>query len=440
MSVETAAKSFAMPASTPARRDLVIYTLWYPYGDSEWFLHTELQVIAPLFDRIFIIPSHHSSTPARQVPENVQVVEPLGHADDWRCRWSRRVNVLKLFGKVLAQSKDRWHHLRGFSHMQTAANSELGRLQRLRDFIQFNKLEQALHYDYWFFNNSLPLAWMRQRGEIRALVCRAHGFDLYDERHPLCLPFRDFRVEGLDAVVTISRHGANYLRSKVAWGHARKIRMMPLGIDLSLTSLGPHPSRDEAPVLVSCSRIHPVKRVEAIIAALAEVRVPLRWVHIGDGPGRAELELAASVLPPNIEWEFRGAMDNPEVFNFYRNQPITALINLSSMEGLPVSMMEAAAFGIPLIGTEVGGVPEIISYSTGVLVSPDAEPDTVARQIEFALQREWNREAIREEMLARFDARASFSAFAEFLLSFLQEEEVSERTPRAAPLQMRLSH
>jgi len=54
---------------------------------------------------------------------------------------------------------------------------------------------------------------------------------------------------------------------------------------------------------------------------------------------------------------------------------------LSSSEGLPVSMMEAQSYGIPIMSTNVGGCNEICNDETGFLIKPDFEPTDVSDKI-----------------------------------------------------------
>ena len=61
---------------------------------------------------------------------------------------------------------------------------------------------------------------------------------------------------------------------------------------------------------------------------------------------------------------------------------IDALINVSESEGLPFSMMEAISFGIPVIGTNVGGVKEIINNDTGILLEKDFEIKSLSSLID----------------------------------------------------------
>ncbi len=81
----------------------------------------------------------------------------------------------------------------------------------------------------------------------------------------------------------------------------------------------------------------------------------LEWKHYGDGDYRGEIE---KMVNKNV---LVGQVSNAEIIgalNLYKETGF--LINVSKYEGIPVSMMEAMSFGIPCIGTDVGGVSEII--------------------------------------------------------------------------------
>jgi hypothetical protein len=53
---------------------------------------------------------------------------------------------------------------------------------------------------------------------------------------------------------------------------------------------------------------------------------------------------ASSELPTNVKFEFKGSVSNTEVISFYQQNPVDLVLNLSSYEGIPVSLMEAIRF------------------------------------------------------------------------------------------------
>ena len=143
------------------------------------------------------------------------------------------------------------------------------------------------------------------------------------------------------------------------------------------------PTKNNQIKLVSCSSMIPLKRIHLIIEALSELRIPFHWYHIGDGPLNTTLrELASHKLAQNT-FTFLGQMNNSQVLDVYKNEQIDLLINVSSTEGIPVSMMEALSFGIPCIGTNVGGVSEIIKENTsGYLLSANPAAQEVVGRLE----------------------------------------------------------
>jgi glycosyltransferase involved in cell wall biosynthesis len=140
-------------------------------------------------------------------------------------------------------------------------------------------------------------------------------------------------------------------------------------------------------VIVSCSNLIPLKRIDLIIYALEQVRSEkeIHWLHFGDGILRKELEnLAASRIGNlnRIHFNFMGHYPNEKLKEYYRSNKIDLFINTSSTEGLPVSIMEAQSYGIPVIATDVGGVNEIVIPGTGELLPVDFKPEILAGMIQ----------------------------------------------------------
>jgi glycosyltransferase involved in cell wall biosynthesis len=73
----------------------------------------------------------------------------------------------------------------------------------------------------------------------------------------------------------------------------------------------------------------------------------------------------------NIKYKFLGYLNNEDIYTFYKNNNVNAFINVSSSEGIPVTIMEALSFSIPIIATNVGGVSEIVDDRNGILMSPN---------------------------------------------------------------------
>jgi len=129
--------------------------------------------------------------------------------------------------------------------------------------------------------------------------------------------------------------------------------------------------------VVSCSYLVPVKRIDLLLDGLIWLarehpERTIHWTHIGDGPLMQELKGKIQNLPVNLKCHLTGYL--PSVYDYYRENPVDVFINTSSSEGIPVSVMEAESCGIPVIATNVGGNPEIVTQDCGILIP--ASPTT----------------------------------------------------------------
>jgi len=127
--------------------------------------------------------------------------------------------------------------------------------------------------------------------------------------------------------------------------------------------------------IISCSVVRKVKRLDLLIEALTQLekeQIPFLWTHIGDGPEFEKIKKLAQKKLDNKNFQFTGFLKNHAVLNWYRENPATVFINLSSSEGVPVAIMEAISMGLPVIATDVGGTREIVdSNLNGYLLKKD---------------------------------------------------------------------
>ncbi len=176
-----------------------------------------------------------------------------------------------------------------------------------------------------------------------------------------------------DALIAPSRATRDLLLEANVPAH--KIRIIPSGVPVP-TRL---PSRADARarlglpsdafVISSLARLTPHKSIGDLIEAAARVPDPqekLRVVVAGDGPERAALgDLAAARLGPRAT--FLGRLPDEIVPDVYAASDLFCLP--SQLEGFGLVYVEAAYRGVPSIGTNVGGVPDvIIDGETGLLV------------------------------------------------------------------------
>ncbi|MGH3427974.1 MAG: glycosyltransferase [Mycobacteriales bacterium] len=396
--------------------DLVLFTYRFPYGEP--VLGSELEVTARRFERLFILPSTRGAG-AADLPANAVLVD-LGWADGWsrseKLGALRSRLALRILGRTLRHPSNwRAYTAKARTYLDNLATSLL-KARSLEGWVEKNDLHSAIFYDYWFENSTLALAVLRDRGVIGCALARAHGFDVFDFRwgdHGR-VPFREFKAECLDAIFTVSEDGTRTLRAKLGCD-GRKVRLARLGVPLPAA----YPQeRADPPLVVSCSAMTPLKQVHLIPAVLREYGARLHWVHFGDGPQRREVESAAASLPDSVTWELRGKVDHAEVLDFYATNSVSAFLSLSTSEGVPVSMMEAQSFGVPIVALAVGGVPDIVSAEAGVPLPPGSSIASIAEALAEAIgSGRFDVDRVRSIFAARFDASANYGAFADSLLA-----------------------
>jgi glycosyltransferase involved in cell wall biosynthesis len=202
-----------------------------------------------------------------------------------------------------------------------------------------------------------------------------HGGDYDEDQLKTTLPFRYFQLKQIHHVFPVSDYGRHYLIATFKTD-ASKVTTSHLGLDVLPQ---PFHLKSDRLVIVSCSAVIPLKRVHLIVEILKNMEQPATWVHFGAGELFEEVKRKAGELKHTVE--FKGHVPNHEFISYLKSHPVSLFINVSESEGIPVSMMEAISQGIPLIGTKVCGVPEIVTSKTGLLLPVDFNPTEVAESI-----------------------------------------------------------
>lgn len=399
-----------------SRDTLVLLTQAYPFGrKSETFLDAELPILARSFARVIVVPSAREDG-SRSLPVGVRCETFLADASrrDAQHELLRQLRRSALqYGRAIANEGSAKAYV---FHPKTFIGSigkNVLKYKLLKEFIRSEGLQSAVFYDYWFDNSTLALSWLRREGVVDRAVARAHGYDLYDNRRAGgAVPFRRFKLESLDRVLTISSHGFEYLAAK----HPRarsKLSVSRLGVEAQ--TMGQR-ARGSEPLIVSCASLHPSKRVEMIPSVLERIGGQLRWVHFGDGPSMGDVRRAAQMLPDRVSWRLEGHVSHADLLEYYQQNKVDLFVSLSASEGLPVSIMEAISFGVPVLAVGVDGVPEIVTASTGRLVGVDDPPDKIADAARQLLNGDIpSRAEIVAFFEANFEAEKNFGAFAEML-------------------------
>ena len=78
------------------------------------------------------------------------------------------------------------------------------------------------------------------------------------------------------------------------------------------------------------------KRIYKIAELVSKMKIPVRWVHFGEGDGRKQVEGIIKTFPATANAELRGYTSNKVIKEFYATECVNLFINVSEAEGIPV--------------------------------------------------------------------------------------------------------
>lgn len=360
---------------------LIFFSHTYPTSRVEGWKGPELRVLQKFFDEIVVAPLFDGGYPvATDFPSGIRLLPPVFADNGWS--FSKRKlgdiagpRLYRHLSTLQWRQREQWADRTRRWMMSRVRIEAILRSETFRRQVR-PELEGSCLYFYWGtdYADILPYLSRRQR---RASLIRFHGYDLYWERNDGYLPSQASIVASADILAPISENGAAYLRGKYP-GHAAKIRCHRLGTLLN----GRSPrSNDGVLRVVTCSYANPVKRLPLVVEGMRHLERRAQWTHIGDGPELEAVVAASRTLPGHIRCNFVGRRQPAEVPRLYEANPFDVFVNVSESEGIPVSVMEAMAAGIPPVATDVGGTAELVKDGAGQLLRRDFSPQEFAEAV-----------------------------------------------------------
>jgi len=233
-------------------------------------------------------------------------------------------------------------------------------------------------------------------------VVTGYGWDVYD------LPFRDELHRDLarqvlhkaDQVIAVSEFTSERLLSLGV--PPKKLHVVPNGYDERVFK--PASSRDarerlnlplDRKILLSVGSLVEVKGHTYLIEAMQTIlkrREEAMLVLVGSGPLEASLRSKVNRLGLNEKILFAGKRRHEEIPTWMNACDLLVLPSLN--ESFGVVLIEAMACGKPVVGTHVGGVPELVPKNEVGILVPPRNPEALAEAVLEALNRTWDSKRI----------------------------------------------
>lgn len=403
---------------------LVLFTEQYPFGEGEGFLDEEIKFLSTKFLTIYICP-RKTGREKRLLPNNVVINASLlryGICD-----------VLRSFLKCNFDYRELNHVLKrnykNNSALKTLKNyfgyEIIGNIYK--DRINSFQIDNSIYYSYWFKHTAYSLA-LSKKPNNGVKICRCHGSDIYEINYGH--PFREKIGKELDQLFTISNQGKEYILRNY---HIEKDKLETSNLGTKrLFNFSKREPRDYI-LSVSCSNCIELKRIDLICRVVEKLafnhpNLCFKHVHFGAGPLLNHLKSIYNESIDNVEIDFRGSVRNEDIQLFYSKLVPDYFINLSESEGLPVSMMEAISYGIPLVGTDVGGVKEIVNKETGILIPKDFQIQDLIESIYQNIidKNHFNRKTIMDFWTQNFNSAKNYASFYSKLLELSWTQNIKD--------------
>ena len=370
----------------------------------------------------------------RRVPPT----EALSQADreEWERTWAivppRPLRLLRSHGRALRQPRAYFSTL--WQALRSAHAGGRARLWQLFYFAEAILMwdwmrERAVHHVHVHHANVsadvalLACAYANRANPERPWTwsITIHGpTELLDvEAHKLAT-----KVADAAAVLCISDFARSQVGALADPATLAKVHTVRCGVDLGEFSPRSNRGSDDSPRILCVAALSRRKGHVVLLEALPSVleHVPeTRLTLAGDGAERAFLEKRADELGVAHAVEFLGAVEHDRMAALYERADVFCLPSFA--EGVPVVLMEAMAMEIPVVATEIMGVPELVEHEVSGLLVPPARADLLAAALVRLLGdpelRERMGAAGRKRVAADYDRSKSAAQLERILAPFI---------------------
>jgi len=406
-------------------KKLLILTKAFPYTGEESFIEAEAPHWKSLNFDVYLA-SIVTAGEKRNVPNNVNVLE--------ECDSIFRSKLLEMVFYLIRAlfSRTVYSEVSSFLKLKKSKLTASVFLEIVKQCAAFEKEKVRVGkvikltgnidvaYCYWNHLTCYAACFWKQKGKIRKVVSRAHGFDVYEDRRKgNYLPLKRAFKSEMDKVYLISEKMTPYFIENYGFEQSQ-LAVSRLGVCCKNNQVLAGKSQSSSEIRIralSISSCIEIKRLDIIFEglrmfALENSGVQVDWYHVGDGPLLSGLKDTVNARKPdNFSFFSLGYMSNNKVLEFLSQEFFDVIVNASRSEGVPVSIMEAMSFGVPGVAPDVGAVSELVGNDTGYLMPALSTSKDICNGVAAVLHDSERRVESGARIRFKFDANKNYRNF-----------------------------
>lgn len=395
---------------------LGIITSHLPYGSSEAFLYPEISELIALGYEVTVFPAAPRSRRRLHNDVAVEFVSfPLSSPRTWLRAWKGiRSNLSEACAAFATIVKTKYSF--------KAKLKNLALFPLALAYANEARTRGITHLHAYWLSAPATVGLIAARVAGLSWSYTAHSWDIFMEDNLIATKMRS-----ADFGRVISSQGRDGLRARAPMESSSQLEVIHLGVKISDYSPSEKTERQAGAIKLLCpAYLLPVKGHSYLLQALRGVidaGIDCQCVFAGEGRLRAplaqkihDLQLERVVSMPGM---IRHDLFLEQLHSGLYDAVVLASVRLGmEFEGIPVSLMEAMAVGIPCIATRTGAIEELIDPTCGVLVGerdPSGLRDAIMSLALDPSRRKALGEQARRRIEEQFDAKHSARALASLI-------------------------
>jgi len=293
----------------------------------------------------------------------------------------------------------------------------LGEYSALKKAVK--EIKPDIIHAHWIIPQGWVASKIKKKFDVPYVVT-SHGSDILGLKG--FIGIKKSTLENAKKITVVSNYLKEEIVKTINSSLKNKIEVIPMGIDTELFNLNKKELsikkkyKINGPFLLFVGRLAPEKGIDLLIEAMPKVvenDPKTKLLVIGDGTMKEQLVSRVKELRIEKNIIFMGWRDNKKLPKYYATADI--FVCPSRREGLGLTFVEAGLCGCNLIGSDIGGISDVINRTNGLLTKPKDSIDIANKIISLIKNPIRDKNKIRKELINKFDWSIIAKKYGEML-------------------------